>query len=478
MTPSISSFGSRLLINENPLQVLPSLAEKVGLNEAIILQQVHYWLNPVHNKNFVEGRHWVYNSYEEWQQQFPFWSKDTIKRAITSLEKRKMIITQKFNEDKFDHRKWYSISYESLQALERCTDRSVQNAPIDGRVGASFDEGKMPRSMDADCPHHYKEQRLLSEITAETTTHANVRENISDAMLEVWNKTILPLKPVQMTPSRSLRLKLILEKHFHMDIFRWKNFCEGLIQSSFLMGKGPRGWRVTLDWILDRDNLQKVLEGNYKNVAPQNNPELAPSPEESDLKAKKYIESIENSDLKKLSEGLKEKFGAATFLSWFTGITISFSCSDDLVKFLSISFPSRFKKEYVERHFKGKVIAVAQAVFPPSKFQWIEYGILASRSEKTSSEFSSCSPDYISGAKAESCYEARSFSPNLPETFLSGNSQASFSEKEQGSIVKMVGQDEAEEKVTMSEKYERKASAISNIQFYDEGFSQNNSEVV
>ena len=38
--------SSKLLIDEPPLQVLPSLALKIGLNEAIILQQVHYWLNP------------------------------------------------------------------------------------------------------------------------------------------------------------------------------------------------------------------------------------------------------------------------------------------------------------------------------------------------------------------------------------------------------------------------------------------------
>ena len=34
---------SKLLINEHPLQVLPSLATKIGLNEAIVLQQIHYW---------------------------------------------------------------------------------------------------------------------------------------------------------------------------------------------------------------------------------------------------------------------------------------------------------------------------------------------------------------------------------------------------------------------------------------------------
>ena len=60
-----------LLISEPPLQVLPSLAKKIGLNEAIVLQQLHYWLDPKRNKNLHENLHWVYNTYEQWQKQFP-----------------------------------------------------------------------------------------------------------------------------------------------------------------------------------------------------------------------------------------------------------------------------------------------------------------------------------------------------------------------------------------------------------------------
>lgn len=77
---------SNLLINEPPLQVLPTLSKTIGLNEAIILQQVHYWLNPQLNKNIFEGKHWVHNTFDQWEQQFVFWSKKTIMRTIAILE--------------------------------------------------------------------------------------------------------------------------------------------------------------------------------------------------------------------------------------------------------------------------------------------------------------------------------------------------------------------------------------------------------
>lgn len=113
---------SKLLINEQPLVVLPSLAEKIGLNEAIMLQQIHFWLTrKPHEK---DGRQWIYNTYAEWATQFPFWSESTIKRTIRSLEKKGLIITGNYNKVKIDKTKWYTIDYEKL---ERMTSPSGQN---------------------------------------------------------------------------------------------------------------------------------------------------------------------------------------------------------------------------------------------------------------------------------------------------------------------------------------------------------------
>ena len=101
---------SNLLINEPPLQVLPSLAKAIGLNEAIILQQIHYWLDPRMNKNKREGAHWVYNSYNQWQEQFCFMSKRTIQRAVLNLEKLSLLISKKVNQLNGDSTKWYTIN--------------------------------------------------------------------------------------------------------------------------------------------------------------------------------------------------------------------------------------------------------------------------------------------------------------------------------------------------------------------------------
>jgi DnaD/phage-associated family protein len=107
---------SRLLLDEEPLIVLPSLASIVGLNESIFLQQLHYWLQ--RSPHEFEGYKWVYNTYEGWEEQFPFWSKSTIRRIVTKLEKQELIIPGNFNRSKIDKTKWYRINYEKLEQLQ------------------------------------------------------------------------------------------------------------------------------------------------------------------------------------------------------------------------------------------------------------------------------------------------------------------------------------------------------------------------
>lgn len=122
---------SNLLLDEQPLIILPKLAELIGLNEAIILQQVHYWvsINKKVKNNMRDGEYWTYNTFLEWQEQFPFWSLNTIKRTIASLEKRNLLIVGNFNKMKIDRTKWYRINYKELQALQ--ISPLTQNEPMD-----------------------------------------------------------------------------------------------------------------------------------------------------------------------------------------------------------------------------------------------------------------------------------------------------------------------------------------------------------
>ncbi len=120
---------NKLLIDDYPIQVLPKLAELIGLNEAIVLQQIHYWLN--NSKHKYDGKTWIFNSYPEWQKQFPFWSLITIKRTIYSLEKQNLLLIGNYNKAKFDKTKWYSINYQTIEGMIRPSYQNDTTNTID-----------------------------------------------------------------------------------------------------------------------------------------------------------------------------------------------------------------------------------------------------------------------------------------------------------------------------------------------------------
>ncbi|PJW18901.1 hypothetical protein [Geobacillus sp. WSUCF-018B] len=126
----MKNFRSKYLFDEPPLVVSPTIAKVIGLNEAIILQQIHYWLDK--SQNVRDGHVWVFNSYAKWQEQFPFWSEATIKRTIKNLEKMNLLIVGNYNKRGFDKSKWYRINYE---VFEQLMDKETEKKDMTDRSG-------------------------------------------------------------------------------------------------------------------------------------------------------------------------------------------------------------------------------------------------------------------------------------------------------------------------------------------------------
>lgn len=109
-----------LLFKESPLVINKTLAKTIGLNEAIVLLQLNYWIknNEDNKKNFKDGCYWTFNSIKNWhEQEFSFWSYATVKRVFSDLEKMKLIIAGNYNDEKRDKTKWYTIDYDKLEKL-------------------------------------------------------------------------------------------------------------------------------------------------------------------------------------------------------------------------------------------------------------------------------------------------------------------------------------------------------------------------
>jgi hypothetical protein len=133
---SSDSLLSSMLFNEHPILLSRCLARKIGLNESIVVQQVHYWLeiNRKIGRNFVDGKFWTYNSYKGWQENnFGFWSVETVKRAILSTESSKLLISGNYNDHPMDSTKWYTINYEVFESLSLSDGSKCTNGDFIGR---------------------------------------------------------------------------------------------------------------------------------------------------------------------------------------------------------------------------------------------------------------------------------------------------------------------------------------------------------
>lgn len=159
---------NNLLLDEYPLVVLPSLATAIGLNEAILLQQINYWIQKKPHTH--DGRPWIYNSVPKWREQFPFWSESTIRRTINSLKKQDLIVTtNKYNKMPMDNTMWYSINRDILNRMTRPSSQNDQTS--------SQNEQTMLSEWTDEVVNV---NRAIPETTTETNSDSVVGEAVSN----------------------------------------------------------------------------------------------------------------------------------------------------------------------------------------------------------------------------------------------------------------------------------------------------------
>ena len=112
----------------------------------------------------------------------------------------------------------------------------------------------------------------LSDTETDTTkTHnANSHAITLNQLLDLWNEILTPLnfpQALKATPSREkafkARLNALKERN---NADWWRGILNKLAASSFMLesAKNKANW-LTLDWLLNENNLVKICEGKYDN---------------------------------------------------------------------------------------------------------------------------------------------------------------------------------------------------------------------
>lgn len=86
-------------------------AVKYGVDEAIILSNLRFWLtkNKANKKHIHDGYVWTYNSSSAYSVLFPYWSANKIQKTLKKMEDKGIVISGNYNKMKYDRTKWYSM---------------------------------------------------------------------------------------------------------------------------------------------------------------------------------------------------------------------------------------------------------------------------------------------------------------------------------------------------------------------------------
>lgn len=249
-----------MLFDEHPIVVSPALASCIGLNEAIVIQQIHYWSQK--SKHLIDGHTWIYNSVRSWREQFPFWSEATIKRTLDRLEDMGLIVSGRHNKHKRDQTKWYRINYQSIADLSQ--SRFGQNDQME--------QVKMTKSTRSKCANAVgqNDQTITRDYTETTTDTVNTLA--ADAprvpyqeFVSLYHECLPELPRVQLlTEKRKKAIKArwnTSEKTKSLDW--WREYFLVCKSNPFLMGDNSRGWRADFDFLMTESKFARIVEGSY-----------------------------------------------------------------------------------------------------------------------------------------------------------------------------------------------------------------------
>lgn len=167
---------SKLLIDEQPLLFLPSLAKALkNSDKALMLQQINYWLNNPQSGKVSNGRKWIRNTVAEWHQQFPWIAEKTVQRYLKELEEKGILLTCNLNKLKFDRTKWYTIDFNELDKL---VDSKGQIDQMEGDYESQRKGTDSPVQKGTDSPTQKgttspEQYHRLPETSSKTSTDTN-----------------------------------------------------------------------------------------------------------------------------------------------------------------------------------------------------------------------------------------------------------------------------------------------------------------
>lgn len=144
----------------------PKIAAQVGLNAAVIYQNICFWIekNEANGHNFRDGRHWTYNSVAAFAKLFPYLTGKQVRLAIDKLIEAGLIVKGGYGDDKYDRTAWYALNFSICPEGQMDVPEEASGCALEGKPSAPEGECKKNRyNPDEKPPPSCAEAQELAE---------------------------------------------------------------------------------------------------------------------------------------------------------------------------------------------------------------------------------------------------------------------------------------------------------------------------
>lgn len=228
-----------------------AVAEMYGVDGAVFISRLQFWIekNAANDRHYHEGRYWTYNSLRAMEKLFPFWSRRQIERIVKNLKDKGVLLTANYARDSHDRTLFYALDESKLPI-----------SPFGGDLSPNGDNTLSPNGemINEQLKTHIREE----EDKANKPEISNKPQQLADRYNAIC--TSLP-KVVRLTDKRRRAVRLIHDKGYTPE--QLDEAFRRAQASSFCAGQNDRHWKADFDWLLNENNLVKVLEGKYDNPA-------------------------------------------------------------------------------------------------------------------------------------------------------------------------------------------------------------------
>lgn len=226
------------------------IAKKFGIQPAIIFRNLFFWIekNRANNKHFYDGHYWTYNSKKAFSELFPYMTERQIDYAIKKLIDAGLIITGNYNKVAYDRTLWYAITKKGYSILQNCEMEETELSN-----GNDDNVEPIPDINTDDKP----------SINTDTTKETDVVP--FEKIKKLFNETCKSYSKVIKIEGNRRKSVAARYKEFGSDIKVFQSLFIKAEQSNFLKGNNDRNWKADFDWLINQNNMVKVLENKYKN---------------------------------------------------------------------------------------------------------------------------------------------------------------------------------------------------------------------